>query len=237
MDPMRTTSLAAGVLYLFTFVSIPTLVLYNPAREAGFILGTGSANSVVIGAILEVIVALASIGTAVVLFPVIKRQSEAAAMGLVGARVLEGATIFVGVACMLTIVTLRRDGAGADSVATVNALVGTYDGTFLVGQSIMPAINALLLGTLLYKSRLVPRMLPVVGLIGAPLLLLAQTGVLFDLWDRSSAPTGILTIPIGLWEFSLGVYLVVKGFRPFAVAELAAHPDPLWSAHDPAPPI
>jgi hypothetical protein len=234
---MRTTSLAAGVLYLITFVSIPTLVLYNPAREAGFILGTGSATSVVIGAILEVIVALASIGTAVVLFPVIKRQNEAAAMGLVGSRVLEGATIFVGVACMLTIVTLRRDGAEADSVATANALIGTYDGTFLIGQSIMPAINALLLGTLLYKSRLVPRMLPVVGLIGAPLLLLAQTGVLFDLWGRTSAPTGILTIPIGLWEFSLGVYLVVKGFRPSAVTELAAHPDPLWIAHDPTPRI
>lgn len=200
--------------------------------KADFILGTGSINSLVIGAILEVIVALACIGTAVVLFPVIRRQNEAAAMGFVGSRVLEGATIFVGVASMLTIVALRRGGGGADSVVTANALIAMYDGTFLIGQSIMPAINALPLGTLLYRSQLVPRILPVVGLIGAPLLLLAQTSVLFDLWGRSSAPTGILTIPIALWEFSLGVYLVVRGFRSSAVAELAINPDPLWSAHD-----
>jgi hypothetical protein len=231
MDPLRRTSFAAGVLYLITFVSIPTLVLYNPVRESGFIAGTGSSTGVVIGTILEMLVALASIGTAVVLFPVLKRQNEGVAMGFVGARVLEGAVIFVGVASLLTMVTLRRDGSGADAAVTGTALLGMYDATFLVGQSIMPVVNALLLGSLLYQSRLVPRILPTIGLIGAPLLLLSEIGVMFDLWNRTSTPTAILFLPIAVWEFSLGVYLVAKGFRSSAVERLADRPDPLWTSH------
>jgi hypothetical protein len=236
IDPIRKASLTAGVLYLITFVSIPTLVLYGPVHKAGYILGTGSNRGVVIGGILEVIVALAGIGTAVALFPVVKRQDEAVAMGFVGARTIEGASIFVGVACLFTIVTLRRNGAGADAVVTGNALVAMYDRTFLLGQSIMPAVNGLLLGSIMYRSRLVPRVLPVLGLAGAPLLIIAQAGVLFDLWGRSSPATGLLALPIALWEFSLGVYLVVKGFRPSAVDRLATRPDPVWSGYQPADP-
>jgi Domain of unknown function (DUF4386) len=236
MDPLRRVSLVAGALYLITFVSIPTLVLYDPVHKVGFVEGTGSNNGVIVGGILEVIVALAGIGTAVVLFPVVKRQSEVLAMGFVGSRIVEGATIFVGVASVLTIVTLRHDGAGADAMVTGHALVAMYDRTFLLGQNIMPAVNALLLGTLMYRSRLVPRVLPVLGLIGAPLLLIAQLGVLFDWWARTSTPTGLLALPIAIWEFSLGVYLVTKGFRAAAVDGLARRPDPIWSGHELANP-
>jgi hypothetical protein len=183
-------------------------------HDPNYIVGPGSNTPVIIGGVLEVIVALAGIGTAVVLYPVVKRQNEAVALGFVSARVLEAATIFVGVASLLAVVTLRQAGAGADALVTGRALVALYDRMFLLGQSLIPALNALLLGSLLYRSRLVPRVLPVVGFVGAALLLASDVAVLFGLWDRVSALSAIAALPIALWEFSLGVYLVVKGFKP-----------------------
>jgi hypothetical protein len=205
----------AGVIYLITFVSIPTLSLYGSVRnDPEYILGPGPDTPILIGALLEVIVAWACIGTAVVLYPVVKRQHEGVALGFVGTRVLEAATIFAGVASLLTIVTLRQTEAGPDAVAAGQALVAFNNWTFLLGQSFMPVMNALLLGSLLYRSRLVPRIIPLVGLIGAPLLLASDMGVLFGLWPQVSAITASCALPIAAWEFSLGVYLVVKGFRP-----------------------
>jgi hypothetical protein len=221
MDPNRKTSLTAGVLYLITFVSIPTLALYGPIREAGYIVGNGPDTGVIVGGILELIVALAGVGTAVVLYSVVRRQNETLALGLIGSRIVEAAGTLVGVASLLTIVTLRRDGAGADAMVIGDALVALYDRAFLFAQSTMPIVNALLLGTLMYQSRLVPRLLPVLGLIGAPLLLVANAGILFDLWDRTSAVPAIAVLPIAIWEFSLGVYLTAKGFRPEGLARLS----------------
>jgi hypothetical protein len=215
MDSLRKTALVAGLLYVITFVSIPTLVLYGPVlSDPNYIVGPGPDSAVIIGAILEVIVALAGVGTAVVLYPVVKRQNEAAALGFVGSRTLEGAAIVAGVVSLLSLVTLRQAGAGAGALATGQALAASYNWFFLLGQSLMPVVNALLLGSLLYRSRLVPRILPLVGLIGAPILLASDIAVLFGLWDRISAPSGLLALPIALWEFSLGVYLIVKGFKP-----------------------
>jgi hypothetical protein len=215
MDSLRKTALVAGVLYVITFVSIPTLVLYGPVLgDPNYIVGSGPDTAVIIGAILEVIVALAGVGTAVALYPVVKRQNEGVALGFVGSRTLEGAAIVAGVVSLLSLVTLRQAGAGANAAATGQALVAQYNWFFLLGQSLMPVLNALLLGSLLYRSRLVPRVLPVVAFIGAALLLVSDVAVLFGLWDRISAPSGLLAIPIALWEFSLGVYLIVKGFKP-----------------------
>ena len=159
--------------------------------------------------------ALAGVGTAVALYPVVKRQNEGVALGFVGSRTLEGAAIVAGVVSLLSVVTLRQAGAGANAVVTGQALVAQYNWFFLLGQSLMPAVNALLLGSLLYRSRLVPRVLPVVGFIGAALLLVSdrrrpvrRCGTGYPL-RRDSLP-----IPIALWEFSLGVYLIVKGFKP-----------------------
>ena len=214
MTSLRKTALAAGLFYLLSFISMPTLILYGAVRAPNYIVGPGPDTSVLIGAILELIVGLAGIGTAVALFPVIKRQSEGRALGFVTSRVVEASAIFVGVACLLTLVTLRQAGLGPDALITGRALVAMYDRMFLVGQSFMPAVNALLLGSLLYQSRLVPRVLPVIGLIGAPLLVAGDVAVLFGLIDRTSSPALLTAIPIALWEFSLGVWLVVKGFRP-----------------------
>ena len=214
MTSLRKTALVAGVLYLLTFVSIPTLFLYAAVKSPNFIVGPGPDTGAIVGGILEMIVALAGIGTAVVLYPVVKRQNEGVALGFVGSRTLEAATIFAGVACLLSVVTLRQVGAGADALVTGQALVTLYNRTFLIGQSFIPAVNALLLGSLLYQSRLVPRVLPLLGFIGAVLLVASFIAILFGLWGQMSAQAALAALPIALWEFSLGVWLVVKGFKP-----------------------
>ncbi|MGZ5254974.1 MAG: DUF4386 domain-containing protein [Flavitalea sp.] len=214
MSFLRKTSLVAGLLYLLTFVSIPTLALYGSIHEPNYITGPGQDTDIIIGGILEIIVALACIGTSVVLYPVLRKQNEGVALGLVGSRILEASTIFLGVAFLLSVVTLRQTGAGAETRVTGQALVALYDRIFLLGQSFIPVVNALLLGSMLYHSRLVPRVLPVVGFFGAALLLIADIAVLFGFIEQRTPSTALAAIPIALWEFSLGVYLVVKGFRP-----------------------
>src|SRR6202451_4337894 len=180
MDSMRKTALVAGGFYLITFISIPTLALYVPVKTPrDWILSSGAHTGVLVGGFLEVVVALAGIGTAVTLYPVVKRQNEGAALGFVTARVLEAVMIFTGVVSLLSLVTLRQDlggaaGANAAALVTTSAShVAVYKWTFLLSQTLMPGINALLLGSLLYRSRLVPRAIPVLGLIGGPLIIIA----------------------------------------------------------------
>ena len=219
MRASRKQSLAAGIFYLLAFVSIPTLVLYGNAHKAGFITGSGPDSSVYIGAVLEVIVALTGIGTAIALFPVVKRQNESLALGFVAARTLEAAGIIAGVASILSLVSLRQSGVGAEGLLTGDALVSMYDRFFMLSQSLMPSINGVLLGTLLYRSRLVPRILPTIGLIGAPILfvytMLAVGGVV-DNFGPAAGPAALL---IAVWELSLGIYLTVKGFKPSPIAD------------------
>jgi len=234
MDSMRKTALVAGIFYLITFVSIPTLALYGPVKHhRDWILSSGSHTGVLVGGFLEVIVALAGIGTAVTLYPVVKRQNEGAALGFVAARILEAAMIFTGVVSLLSLVTLRQDlggAAGADAAALVTtgaSHVAIYNWTFLLSQSLMPGINALLLGSLMYRSRLVPRIIPLMGLIGAPLLIIAVFATLFGQHSSLTGLAVLPVIPVAAWEFSLGVWLVVKGFRPCPItAEIEAATSP-----------
>ena len=222
MSSTRKTALVAGVFYLITFISIPTLALYSPVKNhRDWILSSGGHTAVLVGCFLEVIVALASVGTAVTLYPVVKRQNEGFALGFVTSRVLEAGMIFTGVISLLSLVTLRQhlggaaDADAASLVTTGASHVAIYNWTFLLGQTLMPGINALLLGTLMYRSRLVPRLIPVMGLIGGPLLITAVFATLFGgSIGHVSAFTAIATLPVAAWELSLGVWLVVKGFRP-----------------------
>jgi hypothetical protein len=221
MTPLRTTALAAGVLYLVTFItSIPALafydkVLHNPAC----VLGAGADGGVVWGALLEVVLGMAGIGTAVVLYPVVKRHSETAALGFVTARVLESAMIFVGVVSLLSVLTLRQHVAGtpgADAASLVtagHALVAMHNWTLLLGPGLMPAVNAVCLGSVMYRSRLVPRIIPTIGLIGAPMLLASFTAALFGAYAQFSTPAALIAFPVAVWELSLGVWMIVKGFR------------------------
>jgi len=230
MDPMRKSSLVAGLLYLITFISIPTLALYGTLKtDPTWVLGSGSVTGVLVGTVLELIVALAGIGTAVALYPVVKRQDAGMALGFVTSRVIEGAMIFLGVVSILSLVTLHQDLGAAAGVADAPSLVttgaslsATYNWTLLVGQTLMPVINALLLGTLLYRSGLVPRALPMLGLIGAPILLVSVLLQLFGVIDNLSAVSGLMVLPIFVWEFSLGLYLTFKGFKASAPIMVAA---------------
>src|SRR5579872_6578019 len=232
MTSTRKTALVAGVFYLITFVSIPTLALYGPVKNhRDWILGSGSHTGVLVGGFLEVIVALAGIGTAVTLYPVVKRQHEGLALGFVTARVLESVMIFTGVVSLLSLVTLRQDlggAAGAHAAALVTAgasHVAIYKWTFLLSQSLVPGINALLLGSLMYRSRLVPRIIPAMGLIGAPFLICTVIATLFGAMKLGSPE--LAAVPVAAWEFSLGVWLVVKGFKPSPItAEIDAASTP-----------
>jgi hypothetical protein len=214
MNSLRKTSLAAGVFYLLTFVSIPTLALYSSVRAPNFVVGPGPDTPVLVGAVLEMVVALAGIGTAVALYPVVKRQGPARALGFVASRTLEAAGLTAGIATLLSIVTLRQAGVGASALVLSQALVAQYSWMFHLSGSFIPIVNAVLLGSLLYQSRLVPRWLPVLGFIGAALLLAAWFAVLFGLIGAVSAPSGVAALTIAAWEFSLGVYLTFWGFKP-----------------------
>jgi hypothetical protein len=235
---MRKTALVAGIFYLITFISIPTLALYGPVKNhRDWILSSGSHTGVLVGCFLELIVALAGIGTAVTLYPVVKRQHEGAALGFVTARVLEAVMIFTGAVSLLSLLTLRQDlggtaGANAAALVTTSAShVAVYNWTFLLGQSLMPAINALLLGSLMYRSRLVPRIIPVLGLIGAPLLIASVISTLFRT-DHQITVLALCFLPVAAWEFSLGVWLIVKGFRPCPITAGMAAADTAPAYHD-----
>jgi hypothetical protein len=233
MTSTRKTALVAGVCYLMTFVSIPTLALYGPVKNhRDWILGSGSHTGLLVGGFLEVIVALAGIGTAVTLYPVVKRQNEGVALGFIAARVLEAGMIFTGVISLLSLVTLRQHlggaaGANAAALVTTGAShVAVYNWTFLLGQSLMPGINALLLGSLLYRSRLVPRIIPALGLIGAPFLICTVIVTVFGGFKLGSPE--LAALPVAAWELSLGVWLVVKGFKPSPItADMTAASTPL----------
>lgn len=228
------------MLYLLTFVSIPTLALYKPVKDhvGTFVLGASSDTGVLWGAFSEVIVGLAGIGTAVVLYPVAKRVSQTAALGLVTARVLETSLIFVGVISLLSIITLRTDVAGTvgvDSAALVTAghsLVAVYNWTFLLSQSLMPVACDLLLGYVLYRSGLVPRIFPIVAFVGAPLLLASDIAVFFGVYANVSPLAVLGALPVAAFELSLGVYLVVKGFKPTPLTPIGAQSTP---THDGLP--
>ena len=240
MTSLRKTALVAGIFYLITFISIPTLALYGPVKNhRDWILTSGTHTGVLVGAFLEVIVALAGIGTAVTLYPVVKRQNEGVALGFVTSRLLEAAMIFTGVLSLLSLVTLRHDlggaaGANAAALVTTGAShVAVYNWTMLLGQTLMPCINALLLGSLMYRSRLVPRIIPIVGLIGGPLLLAAVIAALFSgSIGHVSAFQAIATFPVAAWEFSLGMWLVVKGFKPSPITADMTAADPAPAYHD-----
>ncbi len=229
MSPMRKIALIGGLMYLLTFIaSIPQLKLFANIVDdpEGFVAGHGSTTPVLWGSWLEVITALSGIATAVALYPVTRRVSKSAAIGFIASRVTEAGLILVGVVSVLTVVTMRTDLAGATEVradalgVTGHALVELRQWTFLVGPGIMAGINGLFLAYVMYRSRLVPRIIPTIGLIGAPLILASSTGTLFGLWDQVSGPGFALGLPIAAWELSLGLWLTVKGFRAPAVAAL-----------------
>jgi hypothetical protein len=228
-DPYRRTALVVGVLFLVTYAtSIPAkFALYPPLFEADYILSSGADTQVLWGAFSEVILMIANIGTAVAFYPLLKRQSRPLALGFVTARVMESVFIAVGILSVLTVVTLRQDVAATGDVdsaayaAVGDAFVALQEWTFVLGPNFVVGIgNGLILGYLLYRSGLVPRGMAVLGLVGGPLICAAGTALIFGVIEQGSPWQMVTGIPEFFWELSLGIYLVVKGFKP---SPLTAH--------------
>ncbi len=203
-----------GVLFIITFItSIAALALFQPVLDdpAGYVAGGGKDNQIYLGAFLEFLLVLANVGTAAVLYPIARRQNEALAISYVGARIIESVFIAAGIIFVLGVVSLRNDLPGADEAAFT--LAALKDWTFLLGPGmVVPFGNGLILGYLMYKSGLVPRRMAWLGLIGGPLLLFGNFGVLFDWWKQTGA-VSLLVIPEFIWEAFLGIYCAIWGFR------------------------
>jgi hypothetical protein len=225
LSPVRRTAFLAGLLFIITFVtSIVALILYKSGvLKDGYILGAGADARVFWGALLEMILIVANIGTAVVLFPILKRQNESLALGYVTARIMESMFIAVGLLSLVSVVTLRQDvgaSGGASLVMAGRSLVAIHDWSFILGPGWVVGLgNGLILGYLMYKSGLVPRGLTWFGLVGGPLIILSGTLVLFGVIDKGSKAQGIATAPEFIWELGLGIYLMIKGFRPSPITD------------------
>lgn len=220
----RKRARVAGIFFLITFVSIAALPLYNAVlQHHGFIVGAGGDGRVELGALAEIVTAIAGIGTAVTLYPVLRRQSEGLALGYVALRVVESTIIAVGIISLLAIVTLRQDLSGgatdrASLILTGRSLVAVHDATFLLGPAFCAAIgNGLILGYLMLRSGLVPRRFAQFGVGAGSLALVTALLVLFGAYAQVSGTSALLTFPEAVWELSLGIYLIVRGFRSDAV--------------------
>jgi Domain of unknown function (DUF4386) len=222
MDSQRIARIF-GLLYLITFAtSIPALILFQPVLDdpAGYVANGGSDNRILFGAFLELLLIIANIGTALVIYPIVKRQNHVLALGYVTARIVESTFILVGILAVLSIVTLSQQNAGGDEGAIAYTLAALKDWTFLLGPGFIVGIgNGLMLAYLMYASGLMPRPLAVLGLIGGPLIIITGVLVMFGV-DRPHGPMqGLATIPEALWELSLGIYPLIWGFRRVPIRE------------------
>ena len=226
-DPTRKTAFVAGVLYLITFASsIPAALLLGPAlTNPDYIIGGGPDGFVRLAGLLDLVNCFTAVGTAVALYSIIKRHHEGLALGFVTTRLMEAAILFVATLAILSVVTLRENGvAGADPAALVAvgaSLVAVRDWSFVIGTGV-PALNALLLATLLYQSRLVPRPIPALGLIGVVTFGSWVIGYILGITEGGTPWHTIGVAPIFIWELALGLWMTFKGFNRDAVAKLYA---------------
>jgi hypothetical protein len=207
----RGNAVAAGVFFVVAAVAaIAGLALYQPAlTDPAYVLGAGADTQVLLGGWLEVLLAASCIGTAVALYPVVRRHGESVALGYVCGRLLEAAIITTGIAATLSLVTLRGSGAGPD---VARALVALHDWTFLLGPGLVIGVNSLLLALLMHRSQLVPRWIAVLGLVGGPLVFASSTAVVFGLIGDTSPWRFVAALPVLAWEMSLAVRLIARGF-------------------------
>lgn len=219
-DEARRISLSVGVLFLMTFItSIPALYLFQPVLDdpAGYVAGAGHDSRIFLGVILELLLIVANVGTAVLLYPLAKREHEGIALGYVTARLVECTFIAVGIISVLGIVSLRQDPSGTTDATlgvTAYTLAAIKDWTFLLGPGFVVGIgNGLLLGYLMYRTGLVPPRMAILGLVGGPLICASGVAVLFNADDPGGTLQSIATLPEFFWELSFGVYLTIKGFR------------------------
>jgi len=219
MDAPRGTATIAGLLFLVTEVTaVAAALLYRPlVGDPRYVVGAGTDGRILTGALLELVLVAAVIGTAVVLHPVLRRYGRATAVGYLCVRFLEGVVILVGTLSVLAVVTLRQDlaGTGVDGPLVVvgRALVAVHDWAFLLGPNVALGVNSVLLAVLVYRSGLAPRPIAVLGLVGGALICASGTAVLLGAYEQLSVWGGLAALPVFAWEVSLALYLVVRGFR------------------------
>jgi len=228
-DGLRRRAIVVGVFFLITEVAaIAGKLLRAPvAGEPAYILGAGADTSIFLGSFFELLLVFAVIGTAVALYPLIKRLNETVALGYVFTRFLEAVLITVGAVSVLAVVTLRQGAAVAGSTVDVgaltavnDALVAIFDWTFILGPNLVLGLNSALLAYLMYRSGLVPRFIAQLGLVGGGLVVLSGTAMLFGVFELSSNWPLVMAIPVFAWEVSFAIWLIVKGFRPTALASI-----------------
>ncbi len=206
-----------GVLYLITFVtSIPALWFYKPVLDnpVGYIASAGHDKRVLFGVLLELLLILSNVGTAVVIVPIMWRRYRELSIGYVTARLIESTFILVGIVAVVGIITLRREAAGGSEGTVAYTLAALKDWTFLLGPGwIVGWGNGLVLGYMMYRSQLVPRPWPWLGMIGGSLIIISGTIVMFGGNPAANSLKGPAALPEGLWELFLGVYCTVWGFR------------------------
>jgi len=208
-----------GWFFLATIVtSIPAYfigyarMLDNPGTITG--AGPDPSTGIAIGATLEVLLIVANVATAVVAYPVLKRESEMGAIGYVSARLVEAMFIAFGIVSALTFLLMQQNASAVSDPVLGTVFVSFYRRAFLVGPGFFAGLaNGVILGSLMYRSELVPRGMTWLGLIGGPLVMITGVLVMFDAIERGGAIQGIATLPEGLWELSLSIYCIVKGFR------------------------
>ena len=226
MTSTRRTAIVAGVFYLLTEVTaIGGMLLYGSVLGTPQFIVSASVDDtgVLAGAFLEVLLAIAVVGSAVTLYPVLRRVNEGMALGYVAGRLIEATIIAVGAISLLAVVTMRQDLAGAtgaEAVAAVSvgqSLVAVHNWTFLFGPKLALGVNTLLAAYLMYRSRLVPRAIAVLGLVVGSLIFGSGTAVLFGAYEDLSTTGVVAAAPVFAWEVSVAVWMIVKGFRPSPV--------------------
>ncbi len=222
MSRSRREAALAGGLYLLTVVtSVAALALKHPlVADPTLLARDGGPARLMTAVVLELLLAVSCVGTAVALYPTVHRARPLSALGLVCSRTVEAGIIVVGVLCMASLATLVSTGV---STQDSRVLVALHDWAFLIGPGVMPVVNALLLAPALLRAGLVPRVIPILGVVGAPLLLASDLGTLFGVLGQVSTVAGLAALPIAAWEISLGAWLLAKGFLPIRTE--AAHHD------------
>ena len=242
MTSYRKTALVGGILYLVTFLgAIGAAALVGPAvTDPNYITGPGADQQVALGAIFELVNVFGLIGCGVALFSVIKKAHEGLAIGYLSTRLFEGAMITVGVLSLLAVTSLHHQAAAAADPGSLlpagRALVDIRAWAMVIGGN-MAAFNALMLGTALYKARLVPRAIPALGIVGAPILIAWVIGMILGLTGPGTPFHVIAVMPFFIWELALGLWLTFKGFNEnsaIALAERASRAQSAPSGHAPA---
>jgi hypothetical protein len=218
-EKTRRALFATGVLFILTFVtSIPALFFYAPVLDhPDYVLGSGHDLRVSIGVLLEIGLVICNAGTAITLYPIARRFTETLAIGYVASRLFESAMIAVGVVSILGVLALRQDFGGTESesfVAAARSLLAIHDGTFLLGPAFCAAFgNGILLGSIMFKSGLMPRRVAMLGLIGGPLAFVTAVAVVLGAWDQMSPIGFLFTLPEIVWESTFGIFLTVKAIK------------------------